>query len=111
MSIDDLKKKSKLSLDEMHDTKDVGKLEIQKSDQQISKSNERKDENKKLKIDYRSKKQEDKQFTKKMTFWMTEEIYDVFNEIYHKRMLAKKKVDKASLICEAIQLLNENEEG
>jgi hypothetical protein len=107
MSIDDFKKKAKLSMDEMYDNQGVGKPASQHAEQQIYKSadqekdgrrdgsNEGKNDRKIVMTDYRSlnKSTKDKRqpFTKKMTFWMTEEVYDAFNEIYVKRLAAKKK--------------------
>lgn len=49
------------------------------------------------------------QYTKKMTLYLTEELYKSFNDIYAKRMLEGRKTDKSVLICEAIQLLVEQE--
>lgn len=111
MSIDDIMKKSKLSLDQMHDTKDVGKTASQHVDQQDKKTTIRELENRKFKTDYRTSNHSDKQseskYTKKMTFWMTEEVYDAFNEIHAKRTIAKKRVDKGALFCEMVQFFAE----
>lgn len=109
MSIDKIKKKSKLSLDEMHDNQYVGNPAIQKNDQQ-----NRKLDKKRFETDYRSLNKTDKnsgnKYTNKMTFWMTEEIYDAFNEIHAKRIISKKKVDKGALFCEMVQAFIDREE-
>lgn len=117
MSIDELKegmKKSKLSLDEMLDNKNVGKTAKWQSDQQIEKPSIKDGDKKRFRTDYRSLNKPDNQagskYTKKMTFWMTEEVYDAFNELHAKRVIAKKKVDKGALFCEIVQWFIENEE-
>lgn len=113
--IEEIKRKAKLSLDEMFDNQDVDKvinqqddkMSNQQTDQQVTHQNEKR----RFNTDYKSVNQTSKsntKFTHRMTFWMTEEIYDTFNEIYAKRMLDKKKVDKGALICEAIQFWAEN---
>jgi hypothetical protein len=108
MSIDDIKKKSKLSLDEMLDNQSVGKTVKQDTVQQNS-------NNKSLlvKTDYRSDNSTEKsktiKYPCKMTFYMTQEIYDAFNHIYAQRLIEKKKVDKGALFCEMVQSFIENE--
>lgn len=49
------------------------------------------------------------QYNRKVTLYLTEEMYKAFNDIYAQRMLDNRKTDKAVLICEAIKLLCEKE--
>lgn len=112
MSIDETKKKSKLSMDEMVDSKDVGKTVKQDAVHKVGRS-----ESMSLKTNYINENSTEKTATAttvkypcKMTFYMTQEVYDAFNYIYARRLIEKKKIDKGALFCEAVQLLVENEE-
>jgi hypothetical protein len=49
------------------------------------------------------------QYNRKVTLYLTEEMYKAFNDIYAQRMLDNRKTDKSVLICEAIKLLQERE--
>jgi len=49
------------------------------------------------------------QYNRKVTLYLTEEMYKAFNDIYAQRMLDNRKTDKSVLICEAIKLLCEQE--
>jgi len=49
------------------------------------------------------------QYNRKVTLYLTEEMYKAFNDIYAQRILQGRKTDKTVLICEAIQLLHEQE--
>jgi len=44
-------------------------------------------------------------YDRKVTWYLTEELYKAFNDIYARRMIEGRKTEKAALICEAIQLL------
>ena len=109
MSIDDLKKKSKLSLDEMLDTKSVGnpeKLpEIRKEEKTEVKKRERKEYHFPSHTDGMTKRN----MNFKLTFNVNEDTFLAFNEIYAQRMIDGNKTEKSVLICEAIQLLYEKE--
>ena len=48
-------------------------------------------------------------YCRKMTLYLTEEMYKAFNDIYAKRMLEGKKTEKSALICEAVELLRKHE--
>ena len=106
MSLEKLKKKAKLSLDDMIDNKDVGKT-VKNTVQQHSSY-----KNSLVKTDYRSDNNAEKsktiKYPYKMTFYMTKEIYDAFNHIYAQRLIEKRKVDKGALFCEVIQFFVEN---
>lgn len=105
MSLDDLKKKAKLSLDDMLDNKDVGKT-VNVAVHTVNKSELE------LKKDYKNENNAEKSHAVKhpckMTFYMTQEIFDAFNYIYARRLIKKKKVDKGSLFCEIVQFFIEN---
>jgi hypothetical protein len=47
--------------------------------------------------------------TKKVTLYLTEEMYIAFNEIYARRILEGRKTDKSGLINEAVALLLKSE--
>jgi hypothetical protein len=49
------------------------------------------------------------QYNRKVTLYLTEDMYKAFNDIYAKRILDNNKTDKSVLICEAIELLSEKE--
>lgn len=120
--IEEIKKKAKLSLDEMFDSQTVGKLETQKdgnpekkeAGQPYNHTNNQpsvhKDYHPSIQTPTQKDVQEDKnKYSEKMTFNLTKEAYKVFNDIYARRMLAGRKTEKSSLICEAIKLLEEKE--
>jgi hypothetical protein len=48
-------------------------------------------------------------YGRKMTLYLTEEMYKAFNDIYAKRMLEGRKTEKSALICEAVELLRKHE--
>jgi hypothetical protein len=48
-------------------------------------------------------------YGKKVTLYLTEDHFKIFNDIYAQRMLDGRKTDKSTLICEAIGLLKQNE--
>jgi hypothetical protein len=48
-------------------------------------------------------------YGRKVTLYLTEELYKAFNDIYAQRMLEGRKTEKSALICEAIELLWQNE--
>lgn len=43
------------------------------------------------------------------TVYFSESEYRMLNEIYTRRLLSKQKIDKSTLVCEAIRLLYERE--
>ena len=47
----------------------------------------------------------------KTTVYMTEEEETMLNELFIKRLRAKRKTDKSALLCEGIRLLFEQEIG
>ena len=49
-------------------------------------------------------------YVRKVTLYLTEEMYKAFNDIYAQRILAGRKTEKSALICEAVGLLHENEQ-
>lgn len=105
MSIDDIKKKAKLSLDEMHDNKSVGNPE-KNPERNINGNGKRKKEyNFPSHLDGLAKRN----MPFKMTFNVNEDTFDAFNEIYAQRMIDGNKTEKSVLICEAIKLLYEKE--
>lgn len=48
-------------------------------------------------------------YGRKMTLYLTEEMYKAFNDIYANRMLEGRKTEKSALICEAVELLRKHE--
>lgn len=46
---------------------------------------------------------------KKVTYYLTEEMYKAFNDVYAKRMLEGRTTDKSTLISEAVELLYRGE--
>lgn len=42
---------------------------------------------------------------RKLTFYMTQSCEGMLNELYTSKLLMGEKIDKSSLICEAIELL------
>lgn len=51
-----------------------------------------------------------KSFTeKKVTFYLSEDLYNAFNSIYAQRMLQGRNTMKAALFCEALELLIQKE--
>lgn len=101
MSIDEIKKKSKLSLDEMHDNKSVGfpgshtsgHPEVSKTKNMAAK----KDSNTEEKLNC------------KVTFNTSESKLYQFNVIYANRIVQNNKTDKSALFNEALDLLIERE--
>lgn len=111
MSVEEVKKKAKLSVDQMYDNQDVGKTVKQDTVHKVGNS-----ENISLKTNYKNENNVEKSATVttvkypcKMTFYMTQEVYDAFNYIYAKRLIEKKKIDKGALFCEMVQSFIENE--
>lgn len=98
MSIDDLKKKAKLSLDEMYNNKTVGNPDGHKNGRKLERTNEE------------PITHPDEKMTAKVTFNTSESKLDRFNGIYARRILEKRKTDKSALWNEALDLLLEKEE-
>ena len=48
-------------------------------------------------------------YGRKVTLYMTEDMYKAFNDIYAQRMIEGRKTEKSALICEAVELLKRNE--
>jgi hypothetical protein len=46
---------------------------------------------------------------KKVTYYLTEEMYKAFNDVYARRILEGRKTDKSTLISEAVELLYKHE--
>ena len=138
--INKLKKKTKLSMNEMYDNQSVGELDNQKeSKMEVNQSGQpdnqlanklliqedsyllsNKDEhpiiNQSGNITNKQSVQVKKQIMKKsptykMTFNLKEDIYKSFNDLYAKRMLKGCKTEKSEMICEAIQWLIQMEEN
>ena len=87
--IDEIKKKAKLSMDEMYSSTS---------------------ESKSVHNAVSTAKQPEKEMcNKKMTLYLSERLFKAFNNIYAKRMLEDRKTDKSELICEAIELLIQKE--
>lgn len=105
MSIEDIKKKAKLSLDEMHDNKDVGLLDVQKSNH----TNLRKEDKKKDNTESHPSIRNDEKLNCKITFNTSERLLDAFNDLYATRIIEKRKTDKSALLNEALELLLEKE--
>ncbi len=133
--INEIKKKAKLSIDEMYDNQTVGNLdvheeiktekkqsgqtEVQPDDQTTNKEanhfsdklenhvNHKQDlqSNRHSSLFLSSKQLAQKAHTYKMTFNLTEEMYKAFNDLYANRMLQGRKTEKSEMICEAIQWL------
>lgn len=56
--------------------------------------------------DFDNQIQENKtSYNRKMTLYLTEEMYKAFNDIYARRIIDGRKTQKSELICEAIALL------
>jgi hypothetical protein len=110
MSIDEIMKKSKLSLDEMHDTKDVGNPEIRTEKRTEDNKSLKKRERKEYHFPSCDDGMMKRNMNFKLTFNVNEDTFLAFNEIYAKRMLDGNKTEKSVLICEAIKLLYEKEE-
>lgn len=102
--IDDIKKKAKISMDEMYSCTPESK-EV-KEDVHTKKSKSVKDG---LSTYTNTAIQQKPMYTKKITAYLTEELFKAFNDIYARRMLEGRKTDKTVLMCEAIQLLIESE--
>lgn len=135
--IDNIKKKSKISLEEMFDNQQVVKTEIQENGNPEIRENVKTELSKNGNPDVReygnTEKQEYRKKIDKMernetyhfpslkngktkekmdcklTFNVNEDTFKAFNEVYAKRILEGKKTDKSVLICEAIKLLFERE--
>lgn len=136
--ISEIKKKAKLSLDEMYDDIPVGVLDNQKENKPekqlsnnpaIQHSNSpiqvQADEPQKTQPDLEqishsshasaslftsSKQPLQKIPTYKMTFNLSEGVYKAFNNLYANRMIQGRKTEKSEMICEAIQWLIKMEE-
>jgi len=105
MSLDNLKKKTKLSLDDMIDNQDVGNPEIRKEIQ--------KEDKEPLRGSYHfpshSEVKEKEKMDCKLTFNVNSDTFKAFNEIYAQRIIEGEKTEKSVLICEAIKLLYDYE--
>jgi len=135
--INEIKKKAKISIDEMYDQPDEMKAqkEINQAKQEFHLNNNPISHEKSLTAspqfgksellleptnDFQAsvnkptfplaKQQPQKQPTYRMTFILTERIYKAFNDLYAQRILDGCKTDKSELICEAIQWLIKMEE-
>lgn len=109
MAIEDLKKKTKLSLDEMHDNQVVGNPEIRTEVREDVKTVEKNEENKNYHFPSYSDGKIKEKMDCKLTFNVNVDTFKAFNEIYAERMLYDEKTEKSVLICEAIRLLYERE--
>ncbi len=125
--VDKIKAKAKLSLDEMFDNTESGLPEIRKSVQPDTRTEVRRDGQPEVQLDnqtevrldgrtnYRFPNRKDgrnkEKMDCKMTFNVNQDTFDAFNEIYKKRLIEGNDTNKAVLICEAIQLLYEKEQG
>lgn len=109
MSIDDVKKKMKLSLDEMHDNKDVGNPEIRTEIRKEKNTEVKNEEKNSYHFPSYSEGRVKEKMDCKLTFNVNADTFKAFNEIYAERMLYDEKTEKSVLICEAIRLLYENE--
>lgn len=128
--IEEIKIKTKLSLDEMYDNQLDGNPDIQINGNIEKKTTIHPSVQQELKPAEHSKNQspmqvnekmsvEDKKYfhsqitpkepTYKMTFNLSPEIFKGFNDIYAKRLLNGRKTEKSELICEAIRLLIQTE--
>ena len=101
MSVDDLKKKAKLSLDEMHDNKDVGNPETLTTGHPTN--------NKTKLMTVKNISHTEEKFNCKVTFNTSENKLYQFNVIYANRIVQKNKTDKSALFNEALDLLIEKE--
>ena len=123
--INEIKKKAKLSIEEMYDNQAVGKLDNQKENnpdnqetnhpdgKQINHTTNKQDVGvvvKSAAIFATAKQQTKKIPVYKMTFNLTEDVYKAFNDLYANRMLQGRKTEKSEMICEAIQWLVKMEE-
>lgn len=105
MSIDDIKKKAKLSLSEMYDNQSVGNLDNQKTGHPADKTVI----SKSITSDNQPINRTSEKLNCKITFNTTERLLDAFNEIYARRIIEKRKTDKSALLNEALELLIEKE--
>ncbi|NNM43452.1 MAG: hypothetical protein HKM07_03835 [Chlamydiae bacterium] len=121
--IEEMKKRTKLSMEEMYDNPIAEKVEIQKNVSQerqkpiktLNQESVKETIQKLAHPEIQQPKQTDvfpvkqvqpqKAPTYKMTFMLTEDIYKAFNDLYAKRMLQGRKTEKSDLICEAIEWL------
>lgn len=109
MSIDEIKKKSKLSLDQMHDNKYVGNPEIRTEVRIKEKVVEKKEEREEYHFPSREEGKVKEKMDCKITFNVNADTFRAFNEIYAERIIQDEKTEKSVMICEAIKLLYENE--
>lgn len=109
--IDAIKKRTKLSLDEMYDSQPVGRLDTQKATKpttfQSIKPAAQQPAKPAAAPSYPPMKpqQSSKLASYKMTFNLSEKAFKTFNDLYAKRMLKGCKTEKSDLICEAIEWL------
>jgi hypothetical protein len=115
MSLDDLKKKAKFSVDEMYNTdnKPVGKTEIRTEVKLDVNNNDNQHYKKQVKKKYNFPSSKDgmvkRNMNFKLTFNVNEDTFLAFNEVYASRIIEGNKTEKSVLICEAIRLLYESE--
>lgn len=95
MSLEDIKKKSKLSLDEMIDNKNVGNPGSQNNGHPYSREPNN--------PNYLPSNLENEKYNCKVTFNIPERLLDQFNEIYAKGIIDKRKINKSVLFCEALE--------
>ena len=131
--ISEVKKKTKIAIDEMYDNQLVGKLDIQKEGKQESQESSQHEKQPYLQQNTNTpsqekfeptsieelkqvlsfptiKQQSQKTPTFKMTFNLPEDIYKAFNDLYANRMLQGRKTEKSEMICEAIHWLIKKEQ-
>lgn len=109
MSIDELKKRAKLSLDEMVDNQSVGNPEIRTDVRKNEKVEDKKKNIKEYNFPSHTDGMTKRNMNFKMTFNVNEDTFLAFNEIYAKRMLEGNKTEKSVMICEAIKMYYEYE--
>lgn len=117
---DAIKKRAKLSLDEMYDSQPVGVLDTQKPTKPVTFQTVKPAATLQpakpapaatVAPSYPPMKpqQSPKQSSYKMTFNLSEKAFKTFNDLYAKRMLKGCKTEKSDLICEAIEWLSKME--
>lgn len=126
LGISEIKKKTKLAMDEMYESQPVGQTDKQLSglpeikptiqetiqpEIKPSITDQKESYNKNEKFENFHSRQQTKEPTFKMTFNLPKEFYKAFNDIYAQRIINGCKTEKSELICEAIHLLAQVEKG
>lgn len=127
--IEEMKKRTKLSMEEMYDNPISEKAETQKnaiqerqkSRKPLNQESAKETLQQLVHPEIQQPKQTDvfpvkqvqpqKAPTYKMTFMLTEDIYKAFNDLYARRMLQGRKTEKSDLICEAVEWLIKMEDS